>query len=111
VSYAYFQRFYVDCFRTLYVLQGGMCGVCRGTGWVLWADHCHVTQDVRGLVCPSCNQRLRYYDAGRPPTQYGEALRRYIEEGPECQCGLRHPPLGEWPWNCNLGKWPVGKRS
>ena len=43
--------------------QEGMCAICftsKPTGkWEVFAvDHCHVTGDVRGLLCNECNRGL-----------------------------------------------------
>jgi hypothetical protein len=43
--------------------QGDRCAICRTDnpgrrGW--FVDHCHVTNRVRGIVCPPCNSVLGY---------------------------------------------------
>ena len=50
----------------LYKFQGGKCAICEGTGFKmredlrsnLHLDHCHITGEVRGLLCPNCNRAL-----------------------------------------------------
>ena len=38
--------------------QSGSCGICgsRADHWAI--DHCHVTKEVRGVLCRSCNTGL-----------------------------------------------------
>jgi hypothetical protein len=41
--------------------QNGCCAICEiapPTGKVLYVDHCHVTNRVRGLLCHPCNASL-----------------------------------------------------
>ena len=47
--------------------QGGRCAMCRtdkpgGTWDEFHTDHDHMTGDVRGLLCFSCNRNLGYYE-------------------------------------------------
>lgn len=54
-------------FLALFQAQGGSCGICnktlthdkvKGSKTYACIDHCHVTGQVRGLLCPACNTRL-----------------------------------------------------
>lgn len=48
-------------YAQLYEFQGGLCALCRratGSSRRLSVDHCHVTGDVRGLLCRPCNNIL-----------------------------------------------------
>lgn len=41
--------------------QGGVCAICHGLNkndTRLAVDHCHRTNQVRGLLCTSCNQLI-----------------------------------------------------
>ena len=52
--------------------QGGTCAICRREEWTrasitkktraLAVDHCHVTGNVRGLLCRACNLALGYFE-------------------------------------------------
>lgn len=44
-------------YEAMVIEQGGLCGVC-GAPSDLHIDHCHVTGEVRGLLCPHCNRML-----------------------------------------------------
>lgn len=73
------------------VLQDGVCGICRqrnsephspnGKPRRLVVDHCHVTNDIRGLLCSRCNRGLGMFQDDV------EILRRAISY-------LVTPPLG-----------------
>ena len=46
--------------------QDGRCAICRsdvpGGKYTLWpVDHCHTTNQVRGLLCHRCNMGLGYF--------------------------------------------------
>lgn len=40
--------------------QGGVCGICNTppNGKPLGVDHCHGTQEIRGLLCNRCNMAI-----------------------------------------------------
>lgn len=49
-------------FETLLEQQGGVCAICgggrSGPGKRFHVDHCHVTGQVRGLLCGNCNTAI-----------------------------------------------------
>jgi len=49
--------------EALYERQGGRCAICRKrlVGKIC-LDHDHDTDEVRGLLCNTCNQGLGYFD-------------------------------------------------
>lgn len=67
----------------LHAAQNGSCAICGATGgWRanagrLVVDHCHNTNQVRGLLCPSCNRGLGQFEDD--PERLRQAA-RYIEE-------------------------------
>jgi hypothetical protein len=53
-------------FDRLVSQQGGRCAICRtdqpgGRGEQWHIDHCHSTNEVRGLLCHSCNVALGHF--------------------------------------------------
>jgi hypothetical protein len=50
-------------YRRMLAAQGGVCAICRRKAkrW-LCVDHCHETQQVRGLLCDKCNTALGLFD-------------------------------------------------
>lgn len=51
-------------YAALYDAQGGACAICRRTtsgrkdSTELCVDHCHTSNQIRGLLCHSCNRAL-----------------------------------------------------
>lgn len=54
-------------YRRILDKQGGVCGICRqperrtdrkGAPHALSIDHCHLTGEVRGLLCKDCNAAI-----------------------------------------------------
>jgi len=55
-------------FNFLWEIQNGRCGICkikmepRGRGKIsAVVDHCHTTEQVRGLLCRSCNTGIGHF--------------------------------------------------
>jgi hypothetical protein len=45
-------------YEKLYLEQEGKCGICKKDFEQLHVDHCHDSQEIRGLLCKSCNTAL-----------------------------------------------------
>jgi hypothetical protein len=59
--------------------QGGACAICHGlnpNGQRLSVDHCHTTNEVRGLLCALCNDGIGKF---QDDTQRMQAAIEYIE--------------------------------
>jgi hypothetical protein len=50
-----------DDYDALLALQGGVCAICRKNR-PLGVDHCHLFNEVRGLLCNKCNLGLGMFD-------------------------------------------------
>lgn len=50
-----------DEYLHLFDSQGGGCAICKTTDRQLVVDHCHTTNQVRGLLCYTCNLGLGTY--------------------------------------------------
>ena len=62
------------------IAQGNRCAICRttepgGTHNEFHTDHNHVTGEVRGLLCFTCNRNLGYYELYKDKCE--DYLRRY----------------------------------
>lgn len=53
-------------YNNLYLLQGECCAICKkhqkNFTKNLFVDHCHVTGQVRGLLCHKCNSGLGLFE-------------------------------------------------
>lgn len=65
-------------YQRLFTVAGGMCEICKtpATG-ILYVDHCHETNAIRGLLCQHCNTLLGF--ARDDLTVLGRAI-RYLKE-------------------------------
>jgi len=45
----------IEEYEALKDQQDGKCSICETEGHVLYVDHCHDTQKIRGLLCHKCN--------------------------------------------------------
>jgi Recombination endonuclease VII len=71
----------------LWLQQAGACAICRiRPKGPLFVDHCHVTGQVRGLVCRKCNMAIGFFkddpQLARAATAYLEAARKRISRIP-----------------------------
>lgn len=48
-------------YKQLYEDQGGRCKICKQVHLHLVIDHDHITNQVRGLLCDSCNKGLGFF--------------------------------------------------
>lgn len=53
----------IEQWDEMYSRQGEVCAICGGVNDTkdLVVDHCHVTNEVRGLLCTRCNLGLGYF--------------------------------------------------
>ena len=52
----------LEDYDILLARQGGACAICRQLSErPLCVDHCHVTGQVRGLLCRNCNSAIGFY--------------------------------------------------
>lgn len=84
-------------YNALFAAQEGRCAICLGKRReALSVDHCHKTNQVRGLLCRRCNGRLLTAALDKP-----DVLRRaadYLESPPsEKTIGVRYTPGGTKP--------------
>jgi hypothetical protein len=57
----------LDDYERMLQKQNGKCAICQAetagkAGQCFAVDHCHVTLQVRGLLCIKCNARLGWYE-------------------------------------------------
>ena len=80
-------------YEALLARQGGVCAICgRKSRRRLVVDHCHVCDQVRGLLCHNCNLGLGNYcdDIGRL-----QAAIAYLQRS------RRQPALSTGPGGCS----------
>ena len=57
--------------------QNGRCAICSNKT-VLCKDHCHETEDLRGLLCYNCNSAIgRFFDSPEICEMAARYLKRY----------------------------------
>lgn len=81
----------------MWLQQAGACAICRiPPRRVLYVDHCHLTNQVRGLICLKCNLAIGFFRddpmIARKATGYLEAARTRITRMPR-PCGSGADPL------------------
>ena|ERR1035437_3058679 len=59
-----------DGYLLLEEAQGGRCAICRRSleeinKSVFCVDHSHESGDIRGLLCPSCNSQLGFFEKNK----------------------------------------------
>lgn len=66
--------------------QSGVCAICKNPETIanrsLAVDHCHLSLEVRGLLCRECNIGISYFD-GKP--DWLAAATSYLEKA---QCNI-----------------------
>lgn len=71
-----------DIYDRLVERDGELCGICglsiKEDGMLLAVDRCHATDQIRGLLCPSCNTGLGYFKDS-PAALRNAAV--YVERG------------------------------
>ena len=69
----------VEDYKNLEVSQGGKCAICLESPkkHVLFVDHCHETNKIRGLLCRKCNSLLGFCN---DKIHILEASIKYIKE-------------------------------
>lgn len=60
------------------IAQCGRCGICSDASPKLVVDHCHATENFRGLICWSCNIGLGHFKDD--PSRLAAAI-NYLKEG------------------------------
>jgi hypothetical protein len=58
----------LEQYNALLVLQNGVCRICKqgerqkiyGAIKALAVDHCHLTNEIRGLLCSACNRAIGF---------------------------------------------------
>jgi len=56
----------IEEYDAMLTKQGGVCAICKRPPNKnrLAVDHDHTTGEVRGLLCPSCNRAVGYFENG-----------------------------------------------
>jgi hypothetical protein len=65
-------------YTEMFLQQKGCCKICNTHQLVLKqklaVDHCHVTNNIRGLLCHTCNLQLGQYEKNK------EVFQLYLDE-------------------------------
>lgn len=81
-----------DGYAAMHAAQGGLCAICKKPEWTmkngtlrrLGVDHDHRTNQVRELLCTSCNQGIaRFHDNPELMETAAAYLRKHHAKAPE----------------------------
>ena len=72
-------------YEAMFERQGGACAICKRTGLTLCVDHCHLTGEVRGLLCIRCNSAIGFCNDDPVLLQAAAAYLRAARERQEAQ--------------------------
>ena len=65
------------CLDEMKIEQDNKCAICNSQFNILAVDHCHVTGNVRGLLCNNCNNGLGRFKDNK---QFLENAIKYLEK-------------------------------
>ncbi len=88
----------LELWETMMSLQGGKCAICNTpfpeNFRLIHADHCHDTNEPRGLLCQHCNQAEGHIrKTGLTPAEFGRRLNFYLGNPPVAQVGSEEKTL------------------
>jgi hypothetical protein len=79
-----------EFYDALIIASCGRCALCDKP-CELMIDHCNATKVVRGLVCDTCNNHLKYLERYGHDQQWFERASDYLKRRPNptipCGCG------------------------
>ena len=93
-----------DDYDALLALQGGVCAICSKNR-PLGVDHCHLFNEVRGLLCDKCNLGLGMFDDDPDRLR---AAADYLERSRRAPLSMRRQSTGT-PGTGSTG--PTERRS
>ncbi len=93
-----------DDYDALLALQGGVCAICSKNR-PLGVDHCHLFNEVRGLLCNKCNLGLGMFDDDPDRLR---AAADYLERSRRAPLSMRRQSTGT-PGTGSTG--PTERRS
>jgi len=93
-----------DDYDALLALQGGVCAICSKNR-PLGVDHCHLFNEVRGLLCNKCNLGLGMFDDDPDRLR---AAADYLERSRRAPLSKRRQSIGK-PATRSTG--PTERRS
>jgi hypothetical protein len=95
-----FKRVYgisLEDYDVMFERQGGACAICKRTGLTLCVDHCHLTGEVRGLLCIRCNSAIGFCSDDpallQTATDYLQAARER-QKAQDNACALAKADMG-----------------
>lgn len=68
----------VDTYNKMYTIQKGCCAICGKHSTTfkknLCVDHCHISGQVRALLCIDCNRNVGVYE------NYKDQIENYLNQ-------------------------------
>jgi hypothetical protein len=65
-------------YNQLLLEQDNRCKICQKESENLYVDHCHTSQQVRGLLCPKCNTFVGYVETS--PEEILQKIKEYLND-------------------------------
>jgi hypothetical protein len=84
-------------YEAMFARQGGACAICKRTGLTLCVDHCHLTGEVRALLCIRCNSAIGFCSDDPALLQAAAAYLQAARDRQKAQnraCAIAKPETG-----------------
>ena len=75
-----YKKYVIGLYDKLYDQQSGRCAICGVRPDVLYIDHDHITDEIRGLLCRKCNFGIGLFGVDEHEAVFLKAAINYIKK-------------------------------